>query len=76
MPSEAGGDPVPTLKHVARDLRLDGVDVVHEVRRADHQWQKAAAGHEQNKKVYAETVEKSSRALNVPRALYLPLFDP
>jgi hypothetical protein len=32
------------------------------VRRADDQGQKDAAGDEENKKVYAETVEKSSSA--------------
>jgi hypothetical protein len=50
------------LEHVAGDLRLDGVDIVHEVRRADDQWQEDAAGDEKNKKVYTETVEKSSSA--------------
>jgi hypothetical protein len=32
------------------------------MRRADDQWQKDAAADEQNKKVYTETVEKSSSA--------------
>ncbi len=59
---QAGGDPVSALKHVAGDLRLNGVHVVHQVRRTDDQGQKDAAGDEENKKIYTETVEKSSSA--------------
>src|ERR1700704_3040593 len=59
---EPGGNPVAALQHVAGDLRLDGVDIVHEVRRADDQWQEHAAGDEEHKKIYTETVEKFSSA--------------
>ena len=62
MPSRRAVTQSPLSKHVAGDLRLNGVDIVHQVRRADDQRQKDAAGDEQNKKVYTETVEKSSRA--------------
>ena len=46
---QAGGDPVSALKHVAGDLRLNGVDVVHEVRWTDDQGQKDTTGDEENK---------------------------
>jgi nicotinamidase-related amidase len=33
---QASGHPVARIQHVARDLRLHGIHVVHEGRRADH----------------------------------------
>jgi hypothetical protein len=56
---EAGGDPVSALEHIAGDLRLDGVDIVHKVRRADDQRKKDAAGYEKDEEVYTETVDKT-----------------
>ena len=35
-PVQACGDPIARGQHVARDLRLHGVDVIHQRRRGDH----------------------------------------
>jgi hypothetical protein len=40
--------PVAGVEHVARDLALDGVDVVHQRRRTDDAAQKYGCGYRQD----------------------------
>ena len=68
---QAGGDPIAALEHVACDLRLNCVDIVHQVRRTDDQGQKDAAGNQKNKKIYTETAGEILEGLNVLSGIWI-----
>jgi len=52
---QAGSHPVPALEHVAGDLRLHSVDIIHQVRRAEDQRKKGAASDDQDDRIYIKT---------------------